>query len=55
MKQFLLFIGKIIILLLLVAFALDFCYTTIFAQSETRNKVENVINSKAQNYDVIIL
>ena len=55
MKQFLVFIGKIVLVLLLSAFALDFIYTTVFAQSETRNKVENVINSKAQNYDVIIL
>ena len=55
MKQFLLFIGKIILVLLLTAFALDFIYTTVFAQSTNRNKVENVINSKAQNYDVIIL
>ena len=55
MKQFLVFIGKIIVVLLLSAFALDLSYTTVFAQSETRNKVENVINSKPQNYDVIIL
>ena len=43
------------IVLLLSAFVLDFIYTAVFAQSETRNKVENVINSKPQNYDVIIL
>lgn len=55
MKSFLLFIGKILLVLLLSAFALDFLYTTVFAQSESRNKVENVINSKPQNYDVIIL
>ena len=55
MKQFLLFIGKILLVLLLTAFALDFIYTTVFAQSETRNKVENVINSKPQQYDVVIL
>lgn len=55
MKSFLLFIGKILLVLLLSAFALDFIYTTVFAQSETRNKVEHVINSKPQNYDVIIL
>lgn len=55
MKQFLVFIGKTLLVLLLSAFALDFIYTTVFAQSETRNKVENVVNSKPQNYDVIIL
>ncbi|WP_317236675.1 hypothetical protein [Flavobacterium luminosum] len=42
-------------MLLLVAVALDFVYTTVFAASENRNKVEKVINSKPQNYDVIIL
>ena len=55
MRQFLVFIGKILLVLLLSAFALDFIYTSVFAQSETRNKVENVINSEPQNYDVIIL
>lgn len=55
MKSFLVFIGKILLLLLLVAVALDFVYTTVFAASENRNKVEKVINSKPQNYDVIIL
>ncbi|MCL9809078.1 hypothetical protein NAT50_06875 [Flavobacterium sp. HXWNR70] len=55
MKSFLVFIAKILLLLLLVAVALDFVYTTVFAASENRNKVEKVINSKPQNYDVIIL
>ena len=55
MKSFFLFIGKILLVLLLSAFALDFIYTTVLSQSETRNKVENVMNSKPQNYDVIIL
>jgi len=55
MKQFVVFIGKILLVLLLSAFALDFIYTTVFRQSETRNKIENVIHLKPQNYDVIIL
>ena len=55
MKPFFVFIGKILLVLLLSAFALDFMYTTVFGQSETRNKVENVIHLKPQNYDVIIL
>ncbi|EAZ96247.1 hypothetical protein FBBAL38_02470 [Flavobacteria bacterium BAL38] len=55
MKSFLLFVEKILLVLLLSAFVLDFIYTSVFAQSETRNKVENVINSNPQNYDVIIL
>jgi hypothetical protein len=55
MKSFLLFIGKIILVLLFTAIALDFIYTIVFTKSENRNKVEHVINSKPQNYDVIIL
>jgi hypothetical protein len=55
MKKFFLFFGKIALVLLLSALVLDFLYTTVFAQSETRNKVEHIINSKSQNYDVIIL
>jgi hypothetical protein len=55
MKQFVVFMGKILLVLLLSAFALDFIYTTVFSQSETRNKIENVIHLKPQNYDVIIL
>lgn len=55
MKQFLLFIGKIILVLLLTAFALDFIYTAVYAQSTNRNKVENVVNSKDKKYDVIMM
>ena len=55
MKQFLIFIGKILLVLLLSAFALDFIYTNVFAQSTTRNKVENVINSKNKKFDVVMM
>ena len=55
MKQFFIFIVKILLLLLFVALALDFSYSFVFSQSTERNKIENVINSKAKEYDVIIL
>ena len=55
MKNFLIFSVKIILLLLLVALALDCIYTTIYKQSDNRNKVEFVVNSKFKNYDVVIL
>ena len=55
MKPFFVFIGKILLVLLLSAFVLDFVYTIVFSQSETRNKIESVIHLKPQNYDVIIL
>jgi len=55
MKHFVIFIVKILGLLLLLALALDFCYTAIFTHSVSRNKVEFVWNSPPQNYDVVFL
>lgn len=55
MKKFLLFTIKTIIILLLLAVVLDYCYTIIYLQSNNRNKIEYVYNSEARNYDVVIL
>ena len=55
MKLFLLLVVKTTLILLFTAIALDFIYTIVFTKSENRNKVEHVINSVPQNYDVIIL
>ncbi len=55
MKNFLVYIAKILILVLLIATALDGLYTSIFLQSKNRGKIETVFNSKPQEYDVIIL
>lgn len=55
MKKFLFFLGKIFLVLVLSAFVLDYLYTIVFEQSKYRNKVENVINSKKEKFDVIIL
>ena len=55
MKHFLQFISKIILLLLLVALILDYGYSYVYSKSTGRNKIENVINSKPKNYDVVIL
>ena len=55
MKQFLAFIGKIVLVLLLSSFALDFSYSYVYSKSIKRNKIENVINSEAKKYDVIML
>lgn len=55
MKKFLLFILKISILLLVVAIALDFGFTTIYKQSNNRGKIDYVFNSSARKYDVVIL
>ncbi|MEZ7503838.1 hypothetical protein [Flavobacterium sp. Arc2] len=55
MKKFLLFILKIILVLLFVAVALDFGFTTIYKQSKNRGKIDYVFNSTARKYDVVIL
>ncbi|WP_428231296.1 hypothetical protein [Flavobacterium sp.] len=55
MKRFLIYTVKIILLTALVAVVLDGLYTFIFFQSKNRGKIETVMNSKAQNYDVVIL
>lgn len=55
MKQFLIFIGKILLVLLLSSFALDISYSHIYSKSIKRNKIENIINSEAKKYDVIML
>ncbi|WP_026714579.1 hypothetical protein [Flavobacterium daejeonense] len=55
MKQFILFTIKTIIIILLLAVLLDYAYTTVYAHSNNRNKIEDVYNSKNRNYDVVIL
>lgn len=55
MKQFLGFTIKTIIILIVLAVVLDYCYTTVYLQSKNRGKIEYVYNSKARNYDVVIL
>lgn len=55
MKHFFQFISKIILLLLFSALVLDHGYSYVYSKSIGRNKIENVINSKPKNYDVVIL
>lgn len=55
MKQFLLFIGKIMVVLFLVAYVLDFGYSHVYSNTTKRNKVENVINTQDKNLDVIMM
>lgn len=55
MKNFLLFILKTLVLMAVIAVALDGLYTYVFLQSKNRGKIETVFNSKAQKYDVVIL
>ena len=55
MKQFILFTIKTISIVLLLAVLLDYGYTRVYLQANNRNKIEYVYNSKAKNYDVVIL
>lgn len=55
MKKFLLYILKALVLTIVIAVALDFIYTAVYLQSSNRNKIENIFNSKSENYDVVIL
>jgi hypothetical protein len=55
MKQFLIYISKIIVVVILIAIALDGLFTASFFRAKNRGKVEAVFNSTAQKYDVVIL
>lgn len=55
MRKFITLVAKIILSILMLLLVLDIVYTAIYLNSRNRGKVENVFNSKAQNYDVVIL
>jgi hypothetical protein len=55
MKQFIFFIVKTLALLLLTMGLLDFLYTAVYLQSNSRTKIDYLYNSKDKNYDVIFL
>jgi hypothetical protein len=55
MQKFIILVFKIFFTLLVLLILLDWGYTAIYLQSSNRGKVENVFNSKAKIYDVVIL
>jgi hypothetical protein len=55
MTKFITLVAKILLTILVLLVVLDWAYTTVYLHSRNRGKVENVFNSKARNYDVIIL
>ena len=55
MKQFLIFIGKIVLVLLLIAFLLDCLYTTVYDTSSPRNKFQYFRTFKNDTIDYIFL
>lgn len=55
MKKFILFIFQILFAIFLLLIILDLIYTAVYIQSSNRGKIDYVYNSKARNYDVVIL
>lgn len=55
MKQFLIFIFKIIFTTILMTVVLDGLYTVIFLQCKNRGKIDHIYNSEGKKYDVVIL
>jgi len=55
MQKFTILITKIILTILVLLTLLDWSYTAVYLHSSNRGKVEMVFNSKAENYDVVIL
>ena len=55
MKNFLIYLVKIVGVLFLSMIILDGVYTMVFMQSRDRGKIETIFNSGPEKYDVIIL
>lgn len=55
MKKFLLYIAKIVLTLVLSAVILDVFYTFIYEQTDCRNKIVNIYNTKDKDFDVIFM
>jgi hypothetical protein len=55
MKYFSFFVLKILVGIFLLLVVLDLVYTEVYLQSSNRGKIDYVYNSKARNYDVVIL
>ncbi|WP_374548298.1 hypothetical protein [Flavobacterium sp.] len=55
MKQFIVYIGKVLLLVLLIMISLDFIYTYVFCNTSGRNKTELMLTTEDKNYDLIIL
>jgi len=55
MTKFITLVAKILVTMIVLLVVLDLTYTKVYLNSSNRGKVENVFNSKARNYDVVIL
>lgn len=55
MKKFIVFIGKILLLLLLCASALDFVYTSVYKNTTPQNKVQFIHSLKNRKFNYIFI
>ncbi|KIQ18741.1 hypothetical protein RT99_17065 [Flavobacterium sp. MEB061] len=55
MKNFLIYIAKIIFVTILLAIVLDGLYSAMFIQCKNRGKIDQIYNSEGRKYDVVIL
>jgi hypothetical protein len=55
MKKFIGFVALLLVTIGLLLVVLDIVYTQVYLQSSQRGKIDYVYNSKARNYDVVIL
>ncbi len=55
MKNFLLYVFKILVLTIVLMFVMDKVYSYAFLQSNKRSKISFIYNSPPTNYDVVIL
>ncbi len=55
MRRFLIYIVSIIAVILISAIVLDVLYTLVYLQTDCRNKIVNIYNTKSKKFDVVFL
>lgn len=55
MKTFVKYILKIVLILIVSAYTLDFLFTKVYESSKKRNKVQAIINGQKERLDVLVL
>lgn len=55
MTKFITLVAKILFTILVLLVVLDWAYTTVYLKNSDRGKIQHIFNSKARNYDVVIL
>lgn len=55
MKKLLLYCFKILVIVVLMATVLDVLYTAVLLHTDSRNKIVNIYNSTAKEYEVVFL